>query len=115
MESRERHTLDRYWENRLNTLGLVHMLTTRAPDVEQRVKQQTLIHKSIAARKLSVNAPAAQPTTQTKLSQAVDFARANPNLSRKDMIQEFTQQLGLTRAGATTYYSRVREKLSNGS
>lgn len=90
-------------------LGLIHALTTETPSMLRAIEQQTMIRESIAIRGLSdkVDKPA-RDTSGTKLARAKVIFDANGTLSRSEMITKFISDLGLTQAGATTYYSKLR-------
>jgi hypothetical protein len=48
--------------------------------------------------------------TGTKMEGAIDVVAKNPNLPRKAIIALFIDKVGLTKAGANTYYALVTKK-----
>jgi hypothetical protein len=53
---------------------------------------------------------------QTKMSLATDLytklLKDDPHIPRKDIIEEFVNQCGLTPAGAATYYNTIKKRIS---
>ena len=90
-------------------LAFAHAFTTQTPSLRQVLRQQELIATTIRVRDLTdrVNQPS-KSTADTKLSRAKVLYKANSTLSRNEMIGLFVKELGLTDAGATTYYSRIK-------
>jgi hypothetical protein len=43
----------------------------------------------------------------TKIANATEFYRKNPNMSRLDMLDVFVSEFGMTPDGARTYYQTV--------
>lgn len=94
-------------------LALAHTLATResiGSNVKMATAQEALIHLSIAKR--SLGGPIQRPARDlslTKLARAKALFTENSGcVARNQMIDMFVSELGLTRAGATTYYSRIR-------
>ncbi len=46
----------------------------------------------------------------SKIDQAVEIVKANPEISRGDLIARFIGDLGMTKAGASTYVVNARKK-----
>lgn len=92
-------------------LALFHALTTQTPSIQRAVEQQALILKSIEVRELTDKVSKQQrDTSVTKLARAKTLFKANPSATRTEIIAMFVEQLGLTQAGATTYYSRLKSE-----
>lgn len=56
-------------------------------------------------------------TTESKMSQAIKVYQKlvkKDGIQRKDIIQEFIANCGLTPAGASTYYNTIKKKYGNG-
>lgn len=51
----------------------------------------------------------------SKVEACIQTFKANPNLSRKEMIELFVSSHNMTSAGASTYYSNVKRLLDGGS
>ena len=49
----------------------------------------------------------------SKMDAAIEVMRKNPNLPRKSIIAKFIDDVGLTKAGASTYYTLVQKKLKD--
>jgi len=49
--------------------------------------------------------------TGTKMEAALELMTKNPGLVRKQIITKFIDDVGLTKAGANTYYSLCQKKL----
>ncbi len=53
---------------------------------------------------------------QTKMDLATDLYKKllkdDPHTPRKDIIEEFVSQCGLTPAGAATYYNTIKKRIS---
>ena len=98
-------------------LALTHALTTETPAILRAIEQQQMVAESIAARGLVTSVPekAVSTTRQTKVQLAEQMFREIGTSSRLDVIEAFVRELGLTKAGATTYYSRLKAKYANGS
>lgn len=50
-----------------------------------------------------------------KVQQVQNFFNNNPTMSRKDMINHFVNNFGLTEKGAPTYYSNAKRAHNGGS
>jgi hypothetical protein len=48
--------------------------------------------------------------TGTKMESALEVMTKNPNMVRKQIIAKFIDDVGLTKAGANTYYSLCQKK-----
>lgn len=46
----------------------------------------------------------------TKLEIARQIFLASPELARKDMIKKFVNEIGMTEAGASTYYAKIKSE-----
>jgi hypothetical protein len=51
----------------------------------------------------------------SKVIQCVNFFKANPTMTRSEMINSFVSQFGMTPAGASTYYSNAKRLAEGGS
>ena len=54
----------------------------------------------------------AEATTPSKRSQAVEIFKGMPGAARKDVIAAIQSQLGMSKAGASTYYQHAKDVVS---
>lgn len=95
-------------------LALAHALAS-TPDSTTNTRlaatQERLILQTIADRGLTglvARAPSRSPTN-TKLARAREiYEQYGEECDRGRIIEMFVDELGLTKAGATTYYSKLR-------
>jgi hypothetical protein len=64
-----------------------------------------------AAKKSPVKVKVRKERTGTKMEAAIAVCEKNPALPRKGIIAKFISDVGLTKAGANTYYSLVMKKI----
>lgn len=74
--------------------------------VDLKVKLEKVIEKAEKTTTPSVK------RTGTKLEGAIEIVKANVNASRKDLIELFCTQLGMTPAGASTYVNTARKAVT---
>jgi len=48
----------------------------------------------------------------SKMLAAMEVYKKNPNSVRKDVIAKFMADVGLTKAGSSTYYQLIKKKLA---
>jgi hypothetical protein len=92
-------------------LALAHTLATRdsAANVQMATRQEELIRETISKRDLGDATPKPQrDLSNSRLAQAKILFAEQGSKPRNQVIELFISQLGLTKAGATTYYSRLR-------
>lgn len=92
----------------LTGLALAHTFATTIPSVERFAEQQAMIAHSITVRSLVAKEQPTKTAPVTKLAQAAELYKANGEMTRSDLISLFVAELGLTPAGAATYYSKLR-------
>lgn len=91
-------------------LALAHAMTTPTPAMLRAIEQQTMIQQTITVRELvdKTIVPAKPAAVANKLTRARELYTQYPNMPRAELITLFIKELGLTTAGATTYYSKLR-------
>lgn len=69
--------------------------------------------KSVKKTVKSVKKPVVRKErTGTKMLKAIEVMTKNPNMVRKQIIAKFIADVGLTKAGANTYYALVQKKIA---
>jgi hypothetical protein len=75
-------------------------------DIPAGKMSKTTVVNKIATRTVRVSTKGA-----TKADRAVEILRSNSKLARVNLIALLQQQLGMSKAGATTYYYNAMKKL----
>jgi len=86
---------------------------TEAVTLEQALKEEGegRTPDTISQKDKKPNGPSKADRARTIMEEVWDDLQAG-KIKRKDVIQRFVGEVGLTKAGASTYYGNIKKKLS---
>jgi len=86
---------------------------TQAVTLEQALKEEGegRTPETIAKEDKKPNGPSKADRARKIMEEVWDDLQAG-KIKRKDVIQRFVGEVGLTKAGASTYYGNIKKKLS---
>lgn len=82
-------------------------ISTTFPSPERLLDHLRMVDHSISVRSLAVTPH--KPKVKNKYDQAKALFVAHQAKPRSEVITLMVEMLGLTRAGATTYYSKIKK------
>lgn len=83
------------------------VVLTSAVEVEETAKPKIVMPDGSVAKAKKVYTKLEGGAT--KAERALELYKANPNATRKELIEMFMSQLGMSAAGASTYASNVKK------
>jgi hypothetical protein len=79
-------------------------------NVSAKTKNVKAKAKKVVAKKTKAKAKAGPARQGSKMAEAISIYNASKDKERKDVIQLFIDKVGLTKAGASTYYQIAKKK-----
>ena len=82
-------------------------MATKKSTVKKAVVKKAPIKKAAVKKEAPKN-----NGSESKSNQAAEYMESHPGLSRKDLLEVFVNQIGLTPKGSATYYFTLKKKLN---